>query len=108
MSGQLAVAVVPWFHVQYPPGFSWCTQAAAMPRRKRGNENTVNIEKLIIEVQNNPVLFDVEDPSYGEQEPQHAHLPLSYRSMQCVHNLTRRKRLVNACRLLSASVCNRY
>ena len=51
-----------------------------MPRRKRGNENTVNIEKLIIEVQNNPVLFDVQDPPYGDQEPQHAHLQLSYGS----------------------------
>ena len=51
-----------------------------MPRRKRQDENTVNVQKLIIEVQNNPVLFDVKDPSYGDQELQHAHLPLSYRS----------------------------
>ena len=29
-------------------------------------------------------------------------------SLQCVHNLTRRKRLVNACRLPPASVCNRH
>ena len=29
-------------------------------------------------------------------------------SLQCVYNLTRRKRLVNACRLPPASVCNRH
>ena len=29
-------------------------------------------------------------------------------SLQCVHNLTRRKRLANACRLPPASVCNRH
>ena len=39
-----------------------------MPQRKRGDENTVNIGKLITEVQNNPVLFDVEDSLYRDQE----------------------------------------